>query len=41
MLVYLYTYNINISYTTILTIISTTVMGEFGKFVFGALVKQY
>lgn len=39
--VYLYTYNINISYAAILTIISTTFMGDFRIFVLGAFVKQY
>ena len=39
--VYLYTYNINISYPTIQTIISATFMCDFRKFVLGAMVKQY
>ena len=39
--VYLYTFNINISYLTILTIIFTTFMGDFRKFVLGTFAKQY
>jgi hypothetical protein len=36
-----HTQNINTSYPTILTSVPTTFMGDFRKFVSGALVKQY
>ena len=39
--VYLYIYNINISYPNILNTVSTTFMGDFRKFVLGSFVKQY